>query len=43
MRPEFNNLPPEEPLIFSQAAIVPPRPDDPIVLPPNVQRIDSRR
>ena len=37
---EFNNVPPKEPLIFLKppSSLLPP--DDPIVLPPNVQRVD---
>jgi 2-keto-4-pentenoate hydratase/2-oxohepta-3-ene-1,7-dioic acid hydratase in catechol pathway len=37
---EFNNLPPKEPLIFLKPPSSLLAPDDPIVLPPNVQRID---
>jgi 2-keto-4-pentenoate hydratase/2-oxohepta-3-ene-1,7-dioic acid hydratase in catechol pathway len=37
---EFNNVPPKEPLIFLKppSSLLPP--EDPIVLPPNVQRVD---
>ena len=37
---EFNHLPPKEPLIFLKppSSLLPP--EDPIVLPPNVQRVD---
>jgi 2-keto-4-pentenoate hydratase/2-oxohepta-3-ene-1,7-dioic acid hydratase in catechol pathway len=37
---EFNNLPPKEPLIFLKPPSSLLAPDDPIVLPLNVQRID---
>jgi 2-keto-4-pentenoate hydratase/2-oxohepta-3-ene-1,7-dioic acid hydratase in catechol pathway len=37
---EFNNLPPKEPLIFLKPPSSLLAPEDPIVLPPNVQRID---
>ena len=37
---EFNNAPPKEPLIFLKPPSSLLSPDDPIVLPPNVQRTD---
>ena len=37
---EFNNLPPKEPLIFLKPPSSLLAPEDPIVLPPNVQRVD---
>ena len=37
---EFNNLPPKEPLIFLKPPSSLLAPEEPIVLPPNVQRID---
>jgi 2-keto-4-pentenoate hydratase/2-oxohepta-3-ene-1,7-dioic acid hydratase in catechol pathway len=37
---EFNNVPPKEPLIFLKPPSSLVAPDDPIVLPPNVQRTD---
>jgi 2-keto-4-pentenoate hydratase/2-oxohepta-3-ene-1,7-dioic acid hydratase in catechol pathway len=37
---EFNNVPPKEPLIFLKPPSSLLAPEDPIVLPPNVQRID---
>jgi 2-keto-4-pentenoate hydratase/2-oxohepta-3-ene-1,7-dioic acid hydratase in catechol pathway len=37
---EFNNLPPKEPLIFLKPPSSLLAPEEPIILPPNVQRID---
>jgi 2-keto-4-pentenoate hydratase/2-oxohepta-3-ene-1,7-dioic acid hydratase in catechol pathway len=37
---EFNSVPPKEPLIFLKPPTSLLAPEDPIVLPPNVQRID---
>jgi 2-keto-4-pentenoate hydratase/2-oxohepta-3-ene-1,7-dioic acid hydratase in catechol pathway len=37
---EFNSLPPKEPLIFLKPPSSVLAPEDPIVLPPNVQRVD---